>query len=288
MDDDKASEELARLRAEVKRLREALTRKSPSLDMLLKRRGFTIYKREPAENLLVPFDKYLTSYYRMLHKYSFRLFLRDVIGHQHQFTLENVARYATQSVTKGYLDYLQSIKLVRKSGKSYKLTNGPITSFGETLEWYVAEIFRREFGSEAVWGAKFKRPKIGGDYDLIAKIDDTLLYGEVKSSPPKQIYDSEIAAFLDRVEDLAPAISVFLMDTELRMKDKLVPMFEQVLQRRNDDPPRVIRMERELFHIQDRIFIINARESILKNLEKVLSWHYRKKSGLNTVSLSLL
>ncbi|HUI46486.1 MAG TPA: hypothetical protein VL122_10960 [Nitrospirota bacterium] len=281
MDDDKTSGELARLRSEVKRLRKALTRQSPSLFMLLKRRGFMIYKKEPAENILVPFDTYLTSYYHMLHKYSFRLFLRDVIRHQDQFTVENVARYATQSVTKEYLDYLQSIKLVRKHGKSYTLTKRPITSFGETLEWYVTEIFRREFGAEAAWGVKFRRPNIGGDYDVIAKIDDSLLYGEVKSSPPKQIYDSEIAAFLDRVADLAPAISIFLMDTELRMTDKLVPMFEKELQRRNDDPPRVIRMERELFQIRDRIFIINARESILQNLEKVMSWYYRKTSGLS-------
>ena len=280
MDDDIANSELVRLRTEVKRLRKALTRQSPSLSMLLKRRGFTIYKKEPAEDLLVPFDKYLTSYYRMLHKYSFRLFLRDVIRQQDQFTLENVTRYATLSVTKEYLDYLQSVRLVRKNGKSYKLTKGPITSFGETLEWYVAEMLKREFGSEAAWGVKFKRPNIGGDYDLIAKIDDSLLYGEIKSSPPKQIYDSEIAAFLDRVADLAPAISVFLMDTELRMKDKLVPMFEKEFQRRNKTPPRVIRMERELFHIRDRVFIINAKENILQNLQKVMSWYYRKKSGL--------
>jgi hypothetical protein len=280
MDDDKIRGEIACLRAEVKRLRQALNRQSPSLDMVLKRRGFTIYKKEPTDNLLIPSNRYLTGYYRMLHKYSFRLFLRDVIRHQDQFSLETVARYATQSVTKEYLDYLQTIKLVKKCGQSYALAKGPITSFGETLEWYIAEMFRREFGSEAAWGVKFRRPNVGGDYDLIAKIDDSILYGEVKSSPPKQIYDSEIAAFLDRVADLAPAISVFLMDTELRMNDKLVPMFEQELQKRNDDPPRVIRMERELFHIRDRIFIINARESILQNLEKVMGWYYRKVTGL--------
>ncbi len=279
--DDKTSGEIARLRAEVRRLRKALTRKSPSLDMVLKRRGFTIYKKEPADNLLLPSDKFLTGYYRMLHRYSFRLFLRDVIRHRDQFSLENVSRYATQSVTKDYLDYLQSLRLVKKIGKSYALTKGPITSFGETLEWYIAEIFRREFGSEAAWGVKFKRPNVGGDYDLIAKIDDALLYGEVKSSPPKQIFDSEIASFLDRVADLAPAVSFFLMDTELRMKDKLVPMFEKELQKRNDDPPLVIRMERELFHIRNKIFILNARESILQNLEKIMSWYYRNVSGLS-------
>jgi hypothetical protein len=278
---DKTRGELTRLKAEIRQLRKALARKSPTLEMILKRRGFTIYKKEPDDNLLLPSDEFLIEYYRMLHKYSFRLFLRDVIRQQNSFNLENVSRYATPSVTKDYLDYLQSIKLVKKIGKSYAVTKGSITSFGETLEWYIAEIFRREFGSEAAWGVKFKRPNVGGDYDLIAKIDDALLYGEVKSSPPKQIFDSEIAAFLDRVADLAPAISFFLMDTELRMKDKLVPMFEKELQKRNNDPPQVIRMERELFHIRNKIFIINAKESILQNLEKVMAWYYRNVSGLS-------
>jgi hypothetical protein len=115
---------------------------------------------------------------------------------------------------------------------------------------------------------------------VIAKFDGSLLYIEVKSSPPKQIYDSEIAAFLDRVEDLAPAVAVFLMDTELRMKDKLVPMFEKELHRRYDKPPKVLRMERELFQFSDRIFIVNAKESIIQNMEKVMSWHFQRSAGL--------
>ncbi len=274
--DEKTSDELTFLRAEVKRLRKALNRQSPGIDALLRRRGFKIYKKEPAEELLVPAKKYLAGYYRMLHKYSFRLFLRDVIKHRDSFTLEDVTRYATPSVTKEYLDYLLSVKLIRKRPKGYVLAKGPITSFGVTLEWYIAEVFKREFRSEAVWGVKFKRPEVGGDYDVIAKFDGSLLYGEVKSSPPKQIYDSEIAAFLDRDADLAPAVAVFLMDTELRMKDKLVPMFEKELQKRYDNPPKVLRMERELFQIQDRIFIVNAKESIVQNIEKVMGWHYRK------------
>jgi hypothetical protein len=66
------------------------------------------------------------------------------------------------------------------------------------------------------------------------------------------------------------------MDTELRMKDKLVPMFEKELQKRYDEPPEVLRMERELFRIQDRIFIINAKESLVQNIEKVVSWFFKK------------
>jgi hypothetical protein len=280
MDDYTSSDEVTYLRAEVRRLRKALNALSPGIDTLLKRRGFTVYKKEPLDDLLVPAKRYLTGYYRMLHKYSFRLFLRDVIKHQELFTLEDVTRYATASVTGEYIDYLRSVRLIRKKSKSYFLAKRPITSFGATLEWYIAELFRREFRSEAVWGVKFRRPRVGGDYDVITKFNGSLLYIEVKSSPPKQIYDSEVTAFLDRVEDLAPAIAVFFMDTELRMKDKLVPMFEKELARRFDGPPKVLRMERELFQINDRIFIMNAKESVLQNFEKVISWHYQKTAGL--------
>ena len=276
----KTFNELAFLREEVKRLRRALNRQTPGLDMLLRHRGFIIYKREPADDLLMPQKKFQQKFYEMLHKYSFRLFLRDVIKHQKLFTLEQVTRYATPSITKEYLDYLVSLKLVKKTENGYVLARGPIRSFGETLEWYVAEVFKREFGSAAVWGVKFKRPRVGGDYDVIAKVDGSLFYVEVKSSPPKQIYDSEITAFFDRVADLAPAVAVFLMDTELRMKDKLVPMFEAELARRFAYPPPITRLERELFHIQDRIFLVNAKESIIGNIEKVVSWYYKHTSAL--------
>jgi hypothetical protein len=272
--------ELAFLREEVKRLRKALNRQTLGLDMLLRHRGFSIYRREPADDLLIPQKKSQKKFYEMLHKYSFRLFLRDVIKHQQLFTLEQVTWYATPSITKEYLDYLVSLRLVKKTENGYILARGPIRSFGETLEWYVAEVFKREFGSAAVWGVKFKRPRVGGDYDVIAKIDGALFYVEVKSSPPKQIYDSEITAFFDRVADLAPAIAIFLMDTELRMKDKLVPMFEAELARRFAYPPLITRLQRELFYIQDRIFLVNAKESIIQNIEQVVSWYYQKAGNL--------
>lgn len=278
MRNDALKDELARLRTEVKRLRRSLRLLTPDLNALLRRRGFRIYKREPSEDLLVPSKRHQPGYYRKLHKYSFRLFLRDVIKHQKGFRPEDVARYATPAVTKEYIDYLQSIKLIRKRAKSWSFAQGPITSFGPTLEWYVAELFRREFGVDAVWGVKFKRPRVGGDYDVIAKFDGSLVYVEVKSSPPKQIYDSEVEAFLDRVEDLTPAIAIFFMDTELRMKDKLVPMFEAALRKRSEQPPPVLRMERELFQIRDRIFIVNAKENIAGNLEKVIARYYHTHS----------
>ncbi len=268
-------EEIHALRSEVKRLRKAISELMPSLEALLKRRGFRIYKKEPSEDLVLPAKRFIDDFYGMLKKYSFRLFIRDVIKHQEYFTKEQVTRYAASDVTDDYIDFLLSVKVIEPAGDGFRLVKKQIKSFGETLEWFLCEIFRREFAAEAAWGVKFKRPRVGGDYDVIAKIDGSILYMEVKSSPPKQIYNSEIAAFLDRAFDLSPEIAVFFMDTELRMKDKIVPMFEEELRKRFPAPPSVVRIEKELFQIWNKTFIINSKDSIAGNIEKVLSWHFR-------------
>ncbi|MDI6801199.1 MAG: hypothetical protein QMD01_03970 [Thermodesulfovibrionales bacterium] len=218
-------QEIDFLRSEIKRLRRALNNLTPPLSGLLKRRGFKIYKKEPSEDLLIPDREFISGYYEMLKKYSFRLFLRDVIKHQPLFTLAQVTRYSTKEVTDEYIKHLVKTGLAVPENMAYKLTKAPVKSFGETLEWFVAEICKREFLAEAVWGVKIKRPMVGGDYDLLAKVDASILYMEIKSSPPKQIYQNEIRAFFNRIYDLMPEVAIFFMDTELRMKDKIVPMF---------------------------------------------------------------
>lgn len=270
--------EVDSLRDEIKRLRRVLSELTPSLESLLIRRGFRVYKKQPSDDLLLPEKDRIDSFYEMMKKYSFRLFLRDVIKRQEQFSKADVTRYATAEVTEDYIYYLLSAGLIKPSGRGEcSLIKIPIKSFGLTLEWFIAEVFKREFLTEAVWGVKFKRARVGGDYDLIAKINGGLLYMEVKSSPPKQIYQNEITAFLNRVDDLLPQVAIFFMDTELRMKDKIVPMFEDELKKRYTHPPPVIRLEKELFEISDKIFIINAKDSIVGNLEKVLNWYFRRR-----------
>lgn len=269
--------EIKLLKSEIKRLGKALSKVSPSLDILLKRRGFKVYKKEPSEDLLLPEKKYINIFYEKLKKYSFRLFLRDVIKHQNFFTIDKVARYATKEITSQYIDFLLKANLTESTAKGYRLKKRPIKSFGETLEWFIARLIEKEFESETIWGVKFKRPKVGGDYDLIAKIDSSILYMEIKSSPPKQIYDKEIAAFLNRVEDLSPEVSIFFMDTELRMKDKIVPMFEAELQRHYKKSVSVERIAKELFHINKKIFIINSKDSITANIRTVLSFYWSRK-----------
>ena len=273
--------EVERLKSEIRRLRETIGELTPSLDHMLARRGFRIYKKEPSDDLLVPDKRYADSFYEKLHKYSFRLFLRDVIKHQDSFSLEDVTRYSTVEITSQYMDFLMYAGLAESKEKNrQRLKTLPVRSFGETLEWFIAKLIKEEFGIETVWGVKFRRPEVGGDYDLIAKFDSGILYMEIKSSPPKQIDDSEISAFLNRVEDLAPEISIFFVDTELRMKDKIVAMFDAELQVRFKKVVPIRRIAKELFHINRKIYIINSKGGISSNIEIVLSHKYY--SGTNT------
>lgn len=265
------------LKAEIRRLRKIIDERTPPLDVMLKLRGFKIYKKEPADDLLMPVKKYMPAYRSRLKKYSFRLFLRDVIKHQDSFTLDDVTRFATREVAAGYLDFLLESGIVEPYRRRFRLVKRPLKSFGETLEWFVAGLVRDEFQAEAVWGVKFRKPKIGGDYDMLAKLDSSLLYMEIKSSPPRQIFDRGITAFLDRVEELSPEISIFFMDTELRMKDKIVPMFEEELFRRYRKKVPVVRIVKELFHIGGKIFIINAKGGIASNINAVLIFLFHRK-----------
>jgi hypothetical protein len=267
------NEELEYLRNEVSRLRQEVARLTPSLAMLLKTRGYKILQRKARELPLLPEEKNREQYYELLKSYSFRLFLRDVIKYHDGFSIGDVTHYATPEVTKSYTETLLKMRMAVPVDGLYRLKQRSVKSFGPTLEWFVAELLKREYRTDAVWGTSFKRPKIGGDYDVLAKLAWRIIYVEVKSSPPKQVYQGEISAFFNRVEDLAPEIAVFFMDTELRMKDKIVPMFEEELSARGIGQ-KVIRIHKELFHMENRIFIMNSKESIEGNFAKIIRWYF--------------
>ncbi|MBI5199476.1 MAG: hypothetical protein HZA09_05625 [Nitrospirae bacterium] len=271
--------EIAVLKEELRRIRERLRNGIVPVEEMLKRRGMVIFKKEVKDDTLVPSDAHEEGFYEKLKRYSFRLFLRDLIKYQHGFNVKDLIHYSTEEVTKEYLDYCIKcgIVIVLEEG-GFSLSRVPIKSFGSTLEWFISKILEKEFVASTKWGVRFKDTVKGGDYDLIANIEGKILYMEIKSSPPKQIYDTEIRTFLDRIDEIYSDISIFFMDTELRMKDKIVPMFDIEFQNRYGmKRPEIQRMERELFSIQDRIFILNSKDNIVTNIGTALNWYFRKR-----------
>lgn len=272
-------EELEALRAELGALRRELERLAGRLDgasepvaLRLARRGFELIRAEPREACCFPAhadEAFLDTFYGWLKKYSFRLVLRDMIRKAEGFGLEDLTRYCARGQAERYVAQAQEIGLVEPAGPGlWRLTVGSRDSFGETLEWFVAETFRREFGCEASWGITLRDTKHGGDYDVVAFVEGHMVYVEVKSAPPKHVESPEVSAFFRRVRTLKPQMAVFFEDTELRMADKIVPMVEEVLERdygQGASRYRVVRLQDELFHINHSLYIVNARPEVAGN-----------------------
>ena len=216
----------------------------------------------------------------MMKKYSFRLVLRDMIKHQDRFRIQDLTHYCSSKVAKGYCDLLCEMgTIIRMGREEFRTFVSPLYSFGPTLEWFIAEMFKREFASPAVYGVNVKKTPSGGDYDVIASWNRRLVYVEVKSSPPKGVELSEVSTFLSRIEDLLPEVAILFNDTQLRMKDKLVVMFEEELERRHGGESKTLfpveRLIGELFHVQHRIFIVNSKKDVMENFQICLKDYLR-------------
>lgn len=283
--------EVERLKEELEALRQELValRKNLPVDVpvknLLKERGLRVFRQNPTEKLLLPPDispGTKTQFYELLKKYSFRLFLRDMTKKSQGFRIADLVRYVSPEVAEHYAGFLLSAGTIEKKDKeAFRIRNESITSFGPTLEWFVAEMFKREFASQAIYGVHFKNTRSGGDFDVIARWGRRLVYVEVKSSPPRGIEINEISTFFSRIDDLIPDAALFFNDTQLRMKDKLVVLFQEELENRFGPEALqthpVMRLVDELFHVHDRIFIVNSRKDVVHNFGTCLNHFLREK-----------
>ncbi len=235
------------------------------VEEMLKRRGFEIQIKNPTQYLFFPpsvSGEAEDALYLMLRRYSFRIFMRDVIKNKESFSLPDLTRYTGMALANEYIESLLGLRLIEENGPGlYRLKAKEVFSFGDTLEWLVAKIFERELSSHALWGLCLKGAEAGGDYDCVASVEGRLVYVEAKSSPPKNVEEAEVAAFLKRAEALKPYGAIFLEDTMLRMKDKIVPIFESLVEGRD-----VKRVESETFSVEDKVFITNSGRDIAANI----------------------
>ncbi len=268
-----------------------LSRDVRAIGFALKRRGLAWYGGNETRELIFPAgglsDGELEAFYQRCHGYAFRLFLREVIRRRHAFSAVDLAQYIDVEMARLYCSELARWRIIEPIAKEkWRLQSPAVRSFGETLEWYVAQVFRHAFGCPAAHGIRATNGPSGGDYDVISLVENRLVYVEVKSSPPKHIAIESIQSFLGRIEDLGPDLAIFLEDTHLRLEDKIVPMFAEAFLRRYGKAARQYgwpRQERRhLFSMgpsepaadgslgRSLLFIANSRPSIEANLTTCL------------------
>ena len=205
-----------------------------------------------------------------LDHYAFRLFLRGAIHRPDGFLPEEATRFLSRERAAERAAQADALGLLtRLPGGRYRLVR-PCASFGGTLEWYVARRLGTRYALDAVAGVKFHAPGVGGDLDVIAAGEGRLISLELKSSPPKHIAEDEVGAFLDRVSALRPHVSIFAVDTALRLSDKVMPLFADVAARRS----RTItphRVERELWALSPHLYLVNAKPDLISNIGRALA-----------------
>jgi hypothetical protein len=238
--------------------------------MLLWQHGFPVISHGGKAQLVFPpntASKSLSLFYGLMRRYSFRLFMRDLIQIPEGDDFGALTRYCSLRTVKSYLGTLAEIGIVLLSNGGYGLVR-KVPSFGQTLEWYVCEVLRREFLSPALFNVKLQNTRSGGDYDVISVAAGHLVYIEVKSSPPRGVEHQAVEAFLGRLRDLEPAMAVLFVDTELRMRDKLVPLLAEGLEREGKTGAEwaVTRLFNEIYHVRHSIYVINSQKGVYSNL----------------------
>jgi hypothetical protein len=272
------------LAAEIEALRARLAQApTDELRQALRRRGLT-WKTAVHNGRIVPTaGGGEEQFYQLLHHYSFRLFLRDVITHGECFALDDLVRYCSVASARRYLRWLEDQRLVRRAGTRFHLVATDVRSFGPTLEWYVAQVLGREYGIPAAWNVRLDAAPGGGDYDIIGFQDGCCVYVETKSSPPRNIDATQVCAFFNRLDTLRPDVAVFLNDTQLRMGDKIAVLFAAELRRRLGQRARrarVVRLTGELFVVGGRVFIANSDPDLVGNIGACLA-HYFRGQGVD-------
>ena len=282
-DTEQISEQIRELRAAVLRVvsraqhaesaLEEIRLALPLPENILRQRGFRVLKANPVEHLLVPHDPQAVELYlRLLRRYSFRLFLRDAIRMRRDLTPEKLTHYCSARKARVYLEALAQMGLANPDGTgTWQLAASPsVRSFGDTLEWYVAQVLRRELAVPASWCVSLKDLERGGDFDVIGVFEGALLYVETKSSPPKNVHMDVISGFVGRIQVLRPDMAVLLMDTHLRMEDKINKMLRAAYRESLDtkDLPRTVGIARGVFRFGPGLYACNSKPDIRKNLLK--------------------
>jgi hypothetical protein len=239
---------------------------------MLARRGFR--PRATPHDLPFPPDlgeEELGRIAERLGHYAFRLFLRGAIREAEGFAPEEATRYLKPEQAQGTAEALAEVGLAsRLPDGRYRLLQGA-GSFGGVLEWYVARELRLRFGFEVATGLEFPAAGVGGDLDVVATAEGKLVYLELKSSPPKNLEEAEVRAFFDRLEALRPDVALFVMDTALRLADKVIPLLSVELERKRGGAAAPQRLARSVWMLGPHLYAVGAHRDLMGNISRALA-----------------
>jgi hypothetical protein len=68
-----------------------------------------------------------------------------------------------------------------------------------------------------------------------------------------------------------PDLTLFVVDTALRLSDKVVPMLTDELARRSETVPAPCRVEREIWALGRHLYVVNSRPDLMTNIGRAIA-----------------
>ena len=270
---------------QIKALAKAVHDEMYSIENTLKRRGYVYAHKGDTKNVIMPsIQSVADRLYKYLASRTFRNILKKMVQRKSGIQQVDFEADCEPTKLKEYFHFLESSGILDKGSPSSFVLSLDVNDFGYTLEWYVAELFKRELGCTSAWHVSVKGVGVGGDFDVLARVEAELTYVETKSASPDKITDSEIRHFLQRDQELDPDMSIFLVDSRDDLSG-LVSRFEDVItpavieDAHSSDPSYHHEIHQlpdfgGIYHTLRRIFIINSKPSILTSLRRCLNYYF--------------
>ncbi len=241
-----------------------------SIENTLRRRGLDV-KEENKEGKLI---RSTQNFYEYFKSFSFRSILKNIYesntGISFDDLLEklgNLNQDSLSSKLQSMIDekcifYDEDSKLYRKNiGNHYSIT----------FEWFISEIFKQEMKGIADYSIKILNLKCGGDFDVISRLEDILVYVECKSGNINNLNESDLNNFLFRNKELVPSLAILIIDTnglteEFKSKFDLVDWDTYVL--KPCRPNRRRKKGRGIFHeLNAKTYIVTNESNLIGNIK---------------------
>lgn len=238
------------------------------------RRGYQIDECCQKDRIVLPKNTALESdYFSFLSHYRFRRLLSDVVHSQDngKILLDRLlSRWKLEEI-KEYWDFLIKSEIINSIGNDYYFSYPYIDNFGETLEWYISELLRKEFKMPTIWGVKIRELKGGGDFDVLSILEGSLLYIECKTSPPNNVRLREMWEFLRRREELKPKITIFFIDTTLKIERNIIENIKYLLDRRfaKSKSNISLKLKEGIYAFDKSLYIMQSKGDLIKNFQIV-------------------
>jgi len=261
------------LLARVDALERQVALAAPSIEGTLRQRGWDRVYHSSTGGLLLPRPaegEVVERYYADLTRYHFRRLLQEVMALRTlgaAVTRRLEERWGAGAVATSVQRFAAYGFLRRQKG-TWAVTVPRGATFGDTLQWFVAQVFRREFAAPAAWDVRVGEIAAGGDFDVLTVLQGRLGYVECKGSPPYNVTAGSLARFLERLRRLRPEFAILFVDTTLRIDRNIIDNLARLWREDHGREARVARVTPGRYEIGEGrdLFVITGRRSLIANL----------------------